>query len=201
MVFNFYIFAFPLTWACSYSILALLPSPLLVGLSHDVVTLPASHYCWDQSVRPWCKQCQANVPFMPRNIQAWNFWLMWGCHLPLPGLIPLSLLLPTLQPSPVPCAQRWACLTSCLLQVSGHPRKGAAWLSSLPVKDKLPPPLHSRCVGQREAALMGTVAVAKSLQLCPTLCEPIDSSPPGSPVHGILQARTLEWVAISFSSA
>jgi len=44
-------------------------------------------------------------------------------------------------------------------------------------------------------------AAAKSLQLCPTLCNPIDGSPPGSPVPGILQARTLEWVAISFSSA
>ena len=42
---------------------------------------------------------------------------------------------------------------------------------------------------------------AKSLQSCPTLCNPIDGSPPGSPVPGILQARTLEWVAISFSSA
>ena len=46
-----------------------------------------------------------------------------------------------------------------------------------------------------------TAAAAKSLQSCPTLCDPIDSSPPGSPVPGILQARTLEWVAISFSSA
>ena len=44
-------------------------------------------------------------------------------------------------------------------------------------------------------------AAAKSLQLCPTLCNPIDSSPPGSSVPGILQARTLEWIAISFSSA
>ena len=44
-------------------------------------------------------------------------------------------------------------------------------------------------------------AAAKSLQSCPTLCDPIDGSPPGSPVHGILQARTLEWVAISFSNA
>ena len=44
-------------------------------------------------------------------------------------------------------------------------------------------------------------AAAKSLQLCPTLCDPIDSSPIGSPVPGILQARTLEWVAISFSNA
>ena len=42
---------------------------------------------------------------------------------------------------------------------------------------------------------------AKSLQSCPTLCKPIDGSPPGSPVPGILQARTLEWVAISFSNA
>ena len=44
-------------------------------------------------------------------------------------------------------------------------------------------------------------ATAKSLQLCPTLCDPIDISPRGSPVPGILQARTLEWVAISFSNA
>ena len=44
-------------------------------------------------------------------------------------------------------------------------------------------------------------AAAKSLQSCPTLWDPIDSSPPGSPVPGILQARTLEWVAISFSNA
>ena len=44
-------------------------------------------------------------------------------------------------------------------------------------------------------------AAAASLQSCPTLCDPIDGSPPGSPIPGILQARTLEWVAISFSSA
>ena len=46
-----------------------------------------------------------------------------------------------------------------------------------------------------------TAAAAKSLQSCPTLCDPIDGSPPGSPIPGILQARTLEWVAISFSNA
>ena len=44
-------------------------------------------------------------------------------------------------------------------------------------------------------------AAAKLLQSCPTLCDPIDGSPPGSPVPGILQERTLEWVAISFSNA
>ena len=46
-----------------------------------------------------------------------------------------------------------------------------------------------------------SLAAAKSLQSCPTLCNPRDGSPPGSPVPGILQARTLEWVAISFSDA
>ena len=49
--------------------------------------------------------------------------------------------------------------------------------------------------------LAAAAATAKSLQSCPTLCDPIDGSPPGSPVPGILQARTLEWVAISFSNA
>jgi len=48
---------------------------------------------------------------------------------------------------------------------------------------------------------LGAAAAAKSLQSCPTLCNPIDGSPPGSPIPGILQARTLEWVAISFSNA
>ena len=50
-------------------------------------------------------------------------------------------------------------------------------------------------------AAAAAAAAAKSLQWCPTLCDPIDGSPPGSPVPGILQARTLEWVAISFSNA
>ena len=47
---------------------------------------------------------------------------------------------------------------------------------------------------------LNITAAAKSLQSCPTLCDPIDGSPPDSPVPGILQARTLEWVAISFSN-
>ena len=48
---------------------------------------------------------------------------------------------------------------------------------------------------------IAAAAAAKSLQSCPTLCDPIDSSPPGAPVPGILQASTLEWVAISFFNA
>ena len=59
------------------------------------------------------------------------------------------------------------------------------------MKDELP-----WSVGAQYAA-----AAAKSLQSCLTLCDPIDGSPPGSPVPGNLQARTLEWVAISFSNA
>ena len=51
------------------------------------------------------------------------------------------------------------------------------------------------------AALKYAAAAAKSLQSCPTLCDPIDGSLPGSPIPWILQARTLEWVAISFSNA
>ena len=69
-------------------------------------------------------------------------------------------------------------------------------------------PQHSQvdcpCVGPEAlgSSLNAAAATAaKSLQSCPTLCDPIDGSPPGSPVPGILQARTLEWVAISFSNA
>ena len=54
----------------------------------------------------------------------------------------------------------------------------------------------SQCIIHCAAA-----GAAKLLQLCPTLCDPIDGSPPDSPVPGILQAKTLEWVAISFSNA
>jgi len=54
---------------------------------------------------------------------------------------------------------------------------------------------------KKEYILTLPSAAAKSFQSCPTLCDPTDGSPPGSPVPGILQARTLEWVAISFSKA
>ena len=57
---------------------------------------------------------------------------------------------------------------------------------------------RKECFNRKE---LSAATAAKSLQSCLTLCDPIDGSPPGSPVPGILQARTLEWVAISFSSA
>ena len=66
--------------------------------------------------------------------------------------------------------------------------------------------LPSGKINFKPSSLLGAnrltaAAAAKSLQSCPTLCDPIDGSPPGSPVPGILQARTLEWVVISFSNA
>ena len=59
---------------------------------------------------------------------------------------------------------------------------------------------HHQETNQTYLKINTAAAAAKSLQACPTLCDPIDGSPTGSPVPGILQARTLEWVAISFSS-
>ena len=67
----------------------------------------------------------------------------------------------------------------------------------------IPPANQSHFADEQTEARRGwsAAAAAESLQSCPTLCDPIDGSPPGSPVPGILQARTLEWVAISFSNA
>jgi len=56
-------------------------------------------------------------------------------------------------------------------------------------------------MGSQSQTGLKRLAAAKSLQSCPTLCDQVDGSPPGSSVHGILQARTLEWVAISSSNA
>ena len=70
------------------------------------------------------------------------------------------------------------------------------WSFSLEYPDKM----QTACM-EREGYSLIPTATDKSIQSCPTLCNPIDSSPPGSPVPGIIQARTLEWVAISFSNA
>ena len=59
----------------------------------------------------------------------------------------------------------------------------------------------SQSVSISQLHCFAMLCYAKSLQLCPTLCDPRDGSPPGSPVPGILQARILEWVAVSFSNA
>ena len=61
--------------------------------------------------------------------------------------------------------------------------------------------LRNSCPHEAKGTMVNAAAAAKSLQSCLTLCDPIDLSPLGSPVPGILQARTLEWVAISFFNA
>ena len=76
--------------------------------------------------------------------------------------------------------------------VSAQPIMSDAWFFSPPVRQ----PAVYKTPGLHSAA-----AAAKSLQSCWTLCDPIDGGPPGSPIPEILHARTLEWVAISFSSA
>ena len=74
--------------------------------------------------------------------------------------------------------------------VKNLPAMRETWVQSLGWEDSL-----------EKGKAAATAAAAKSLQSCLTLCNPIDGSPPGSPVPGILQARTVEWVAISFSNA
>ena len=72
-------------------------------------------------------------------------------------------------------------------------------VSSYPGIERRSLALQNYLLSELEAS--AAAAAAKSLQSCPTLCDPVDGSPPGSPIPGILQARTLEWVAISFSNA
>ena len=81
---------------------------------------------------------------------------------------------------------------------SSHPICGDVEAAGKPEVSKLQHREWSKTKGSAAAA---AAAAAKSLQSCPTLCDPIDGSPPGSPVPGIFQARRLEWVAISFSNA
>ena len=82
------------------------------------------------------------------------------------------------------CVLRWSFFCECIpgISSSSNTNKGHIGLRLYPYD-------------------LAAAAAAESLQSCPTLCDPIDSSPPGSRIPGILQARTLEWVAISFSNA
>ena len=103
-------------------------------------------------------------------------------------------------------AAAWPRTTSLVLCAFHHTLGGWKWEVGAGVLPALPwhgqhPPRASHCQQKRGCSYSCCVATAKSLQSCPTLCDPIDSSPPGSPAPGILQARTLEWVAISFSKA
>ena len=88
-----------------------------------------------------------------------------------------------------------------VLQFMGWHRVGHDWVTELNwmLNQESTEPFERRARVRFSSQTIA--AAAKLLQSCPTLCDPIDGSPPGSPVPGILQARTLEWVAISFSKA
>ena len=100
---------------------------------------------------------------------------------------------------------RWSCRACCREMPAVARTKGKAsepWLFCCSIT-KLCPTLGDPHGLQHTGlpSILFICAAAKSLQSYPTLCDPIDGSPPGSPIPGILQARTLEWLAISFSSA
>ena len=75
------------------------------------------------------------------------------------------------------------------------------WPQTLPAFSQATLKKKNPRLTQDLSAVAAAAAAAKSLQSCPTLCDPMNCSPPGFSVHGILQARTLEWVTISFSNA
>ena len=92
---------------------------------------------------------------------------------------------------------------TCFLSARPHFRNTYWFKGILPLFSVLSTPssFFQVRLKRSDTYFIRTAAAAKPLQLCPTLCDPIDGSPQGSPVPEILQARTLEWVAISFSNA
>ena len=102
----------------------------------------------------------------------------------------------------VNCCLRMTALDMGLpISISGRPQLIDDSLSSENHQVMNPFCAIPHLLAKDQATVAAAAAAAKSLQSCPTLCDPINGSPPGSAIPGILQARTLEWVAISFSNA
>ena len=125
-----------------------------------------------------------------------------ACNAGDPGLIP-GMGRSSGEGTGYPLQYSWASLVAQLIK--NLPRMQETWVRSLGCEDPMEngKGTHSSILAWRIPWTVSSAAAAaaKSLQLCLTLCDPKDGNPPGSPVPGILQARTLQWVAISFSSA
>ena len=133
-------------------------------------------HCWVFQIC-WHIECSSLI--------AWSFRILnSSARIPSPPLALLVAVLPK------------AHLTSHSTMSGSESETTPSWLSQ-----SWRPFLYSFSVCSHHLFLISFYYAAKSLQSCPTLCGPIDGSPPGSPIPGILQARTLEWVAISFSNA
>ena len=85
--------------------------------------------------------------------------------------------------------------------IAQSPQSGPRWSPAFKIEPVLFLPSVKSQISIYSSTAAAAAAAAKSLQSCPTLCDPVDGSPPGSPVPGILQARTLEWGAIAFSNS
>ena len=130
-------------------------------------------------VRPWTVTCPAPLSMGFCRQKYWS-----GLSCPPPG----DLFNPGIEPrSPSLQADSFIWAT----------REAQKWGPALSEAN----PTETTSVALAAGVYHSPAAAAKSLQSCPTLCDSIDGSPPGSPVPGILPARTLEWVAISFSNA
>ena len=125
-------------------------------------------------------------------LNKWEFiWLfMWQNS---PGLLKQLLLATNIPKCIFPLSYIWLCI--CFLQLYAYSSRLFSELLAMELCKLYFADYSGSCLLVAAAA-----AAAKSLQLCLTLCNPIDGSPPGSSVPGILQAKTLEWVAISFSN-
>ena len=131
-----------------------------------------SHSVVSDSLQPHGLQlARLPCPTPTPGVYSNSYPLSWWCHL-------------TISSSVIPLSSRF----------QSFPASGSFQISRLFTSG-------GQSIGVSASFLPINTAAAKSLQSCPTLCNPIDSSPPGSAIPGILQARTLEWVAISFSNA
>ena len=119
--------------------------------------------------------------------------------LPNPGIQPVSLASPALAGGFFTTSTTWEALPFLILLACACFRTFALIEMLLQLHVFAQMEFSKR--GIHDYPIYVCAAAAKLLQSCPTLCDPIDGSPPGSSIPGILQARTLEWVAISFSNA